>query len=148
VVPICKWSMVQISGRRFEFHWIRLFYSITDSNDSHNNYMVTPIIIIWYTGVSAQGPHAGPVPFLGGFGRPVGWLFVAGFVGGTGRVGRRRRAAAASGAFCSGICDRCTCSAAFKKRECRSASWCPRALRREYNKFRQWVNHSDLVFCQ
>jgi hypothetical protein len=50
VVPICKWWTVRISGRRFVFHWIRLFYSITDSNDSHNNYMVTPIIIIWYTG--------------------------------------------------------------------------------------------------
>ena len=32
------------------FHRIRLHYLITDSVDSHNNNMVTLIIIIWYTG--------------------------------------------------------------------------------------------------
>jgi hypothetical protein len=38
----------------FEFRCNRLFYSITDSNDSYNNYMVTPIIIIWYTGPTSS----------------------------------------------------------------------------------------------
>jgi hypothetical protein len=46
-----------VSGRRFKFHCNCLFHSITDSNDSHNNYMVTLIIIIWYTGVGGLVLH-------------------------------------------------------------------------------------------